>query len=354
MKSILRPPALTLMRSLGVHHLSRWMNRHRLLAVMYHGLKPVNGKTNSWLLVSVDAFERQLRYLKKYYDVVSVSEAAQVLERGERFDRPTCCLTFDDGYRNNYTLGWPLLKKYGLPATIYLATDLIGTNQIHWTVKLEQAFLTTPVQVLDLSDLDLPTYDVRRDPSACTDLTARIYRCHDEDRERVLHAAFKRLKLSKDFDFSDFLPMSWAEAEEMYESGLVEFGGHTRSHAVVSALDDDQLQLEIAGSMTDISDRFGAPATSFAYPNGTINDFDERAKATVRETGAKVAFSTIRGLNEIDRDLFELRRVHVCNRTSLTEFQMATSGVLATLRSILKPGTDQRTVLPVLATITST
>lgn len=320
----------------GVHVFFRWWNRKELLVVMYHGVKEANSSSpSSWLQAPVEEFERQLRYLSRHYQVVHVSDAIGRWEKRRQFRRPTCCLTFDDGYRNNYTVAWPLLKKYNCPATIYLATGLIGTEDIHWTVKLERAFKTTSKTRLDLSDHDLPIYDLASDPTALVDLTARVYRCHGADREKVLASAFEQMGLGEDQDFSDFVSMSWAEAKEMQDSRVVEFGGHTITHAVVSALDDDAQRQEIVGSMDAVGNHLGWPVDSFAYPNGTPDDFDERAKANVRSTGARVAFSTIRGLNSITTDRFALRRIHVSNETTMTEFKLRTSGALTAIRRLL-------------------
>lgn len=324
----------------GVHHLFRWWNRNKLLAVMYHGVCHTNGQTpESWLQTPADAFEQQLRYLKRHYQVLHVSEAISRWDKRLSFNRPTCCLTFDDGYENNYSVAWPLLEKYRCPATIYLVTGLIGTDQVHWTVKLERAFQKTAATQLDLSEHDLPVYDLATDRRALVDLTARIYRCHGMDRQKVLASTFSQLGLADDEDFSDFLSMSWIEAAEMQESKIVEFGGHTVTHSVVSALDDDGQKQEIAGSMAEVGEHLGWPVYSFAYPNGTSDDFDERAKENVRATGAIAAFSTIRGLNDPRTDRYALRRIHVSNQTTLIEFKLRTSGVLSVLRWLIR-GSD--------------
>ncbi len=84
----------------------------------------------SLLSVSPENFERQMRYLKdKRFNVISLGELIKGIKTGKKFSHNTIVITIDDGYENNFKLAYPILKKYGFPAIIFLTTDHIGVDK---------------------------------------------------------------------------------------------------------------------------------------------------------------------------------------------------------------------------------
>jgi peptidoglycan/xylan/chitin deacetylase (PgdA/CDA1 family) len=104
-----------------------FVRRQYVLPVaMYHSVQADAPKGNS-LVVSAKAFERQMRFLKdNKYSVISLEQAVDLISRKKRLPARTVVLTFDDGNADNYVYAFPVLKKYGLPATIFLIVNDIG------------------------------------------------------------------------------------------------------------------------------------------------------------------------------------------------------------------------------------
>lgn len=97
----------------------------RVSILMYHSI----GDNQAFSTVSARDFTRQLKYLKKHeYRVISLAELVGNLKNGGKLNDKTVALTFDDGYMDNFSTAWPLLKKYDFPATIFLSTDHIGRH----------------------------------------------------------------------------------------------------------------------------------------------------------------------------------------------------------------------------------
>jgi peptidoglycan/xylan/chitin deacetylase (PgdA/CDA1 family) len=327
---------------MGLQDWSRQRHATDLTILMYHGLvADQSGTDPSWLLLPLERFEEQLAYLAANYQVISVADAARHLAERRPFERPTACITFDDGYRNNFTLGFPILQRMGLPATIYLATSLIGTHRVIWTIMLEQALLTTSVTNLDLTEIGLGNYPLGspgqfENEWAREELKKNLYRLRWQEREQILADIFGRLGYDHLSDLSAFRAMSWEEARIMRDSGLIDFGGHTVHHEVVSELDDAGIEEEIEGSISTIESHLGKRPLSFAYPNGRPEDFDERAKAAVVRAGGIAALSTIEGLNSPSEDRYALKRISVDSEMSLPRFQLLVSGLIPDLRRWLR------------------
>ncbi|MFA5089917.1 MAG: polysaccharide deacetylase family protein [Candidatus Omnitrophota bacterium] len=101
--------------------------------IMYHSVN-TTGSLNNRLVVSPATFERQMRFLKeRRYNVLPLSELAGLIRDKKKIPPKAVAITFDDGYKDNYTFAFPILKKYSLPATISLIIDEIGRpDRLNW------------------------------------------------------------------------------------------------------------------------------------------------------------------------------------------------------------------------------
>ena len=315
----------------GLHHLARWLNRRRLLICCYHGLRADEDPRRHWLLLPRRAFARQLRYLRSHYRCISLDQAAVELSAGT-LAANTACVTFDDGYENNLSIGLPLLQEYRIPATVYLTTGLVGTTRLLWNTELELAIQgALPHAEIDLHELDMGTCCLG-DPESRRTLARAVaetlkHRKYSE-RRRVLKRLHSTLGASSDSEAREsFSLLTWEQVETMEETGFVRFGGHTRHHDILSRLDDVAVRTEVAGSMADVGAHVNRPSRTFAYPNGSHSDFDERASAAVREAGGTAAVTTIVGLCEEGGDAFALPRVVIGSDITFDEFRLHTAGV---------------------------
>lgn len=94
--------------------------------LMYHSVG-AQGERHSSLNVPEEVFARQMDFLYRHgYKVIPLTELAEKIKAGQRVGRKTLAITFDDGYSNNYSKVFPVLKKYGFPATIFVITAKIG------------------------------------------------------------------------------------------------------------------------------------------------------------------------------------------------------------------------------------
>ncbi|MDD5155235.1 MAG: polysaccharide deacetylase family protein [Candidatus Omnitrophica bacterium] len=97
--------------------------------VMYHSVNPAASR-KTMLVISPETFERQMRFLQKHrYNVITLSELADLITNNRKIPPRTIVITLDDGYRDNYTYAFPILKKYNIPATVFIITDEVGRPQ---------------------------------------------------------------------------------------------------------------------------------------------------------------------------------------------------------------------------------
>jgi peptidoglycan/xylan/chitin deacetylase (PgdA/CDA1 family) len=109
--------------------------RHQYLLpiAMYHSVTPVVPEGNR-LTVSVKTFERQMEFLKEHkYNVISLDAAGELIKSGKKVPSRTLVLTFDDGYEDNYIYAYPILKKYNIPATVFIIVNEVGKpGRLSW------------------------------------------------------------------------------------------------------------------------------------------------------------------------------------------------------------------------------
>jgi peptidoglycan/xylan/chitin deacetylase (PgdA/CDA1 family) len=267
--------------------------------------------------ISVKTFEQQMRVLADCFTVFSLDE---LIERVKCDDLPesAVAVTFDDGYCDNYTNAFPILKRYCVPATIFLATDVIDTGRQLWHDEVFAAFRETRVpELLDcgLGNATLPLTSLPAKLQAQSEILKYLWSLDRVAREIAIGRLRKALYVEETRERTARLMLTWEEVSEMYRCGI-QFGAHTESHPALSKLKPEEAREEIRGSKSAIERVLSATVSTFAYPSGRPGDFTATIKALVKEAGFSCGLTTIFGNNEAGIDLYELRRIAPWNYDS--------------------------------------
>ena len=291
---------------------------------MYHAVVEEQLTVPDWCFIPVQAFRRQMEYLQRHFRVLPLREAVKELASGN-IGRPTVALTFDDGYQNNHDVALPILRDFGLPATVFLVTNLVGSNDTLWFCRLNQAVTLTRCRNLSWRGykFSLSTREARSKTSA---LLQRFLKRlpHDE-----MLAGVGEILLSLGSDpqepvkrDSPYRMLDIQAIQTMAKSGLIDFGAHTISHMILSrAPNRDRLQAEILNSIRETERLAGTPCRTFAYPNGGSEDYGVDDTRLLEQMGIDVAVTTIPGPNTQRTSTLELRRYGVsvdCSRSRIS------------------------------------
>jgi len=116
-----------------------FFNRSNFVILMYHQVLEENDVEKDYvqpgLYVSRQVFEKQMAFLSEKYNLLSLERVTEILEKNQSPPLKSIVITFDDGWRDNYLYAYPILKKYNVPATIFLATDYVGTDKMFWFLE---------------------------------------------------------------------------------------------------------------------------------------------------------------------------------------------------------------------------
>ena len=313
------------MKAVGVHAVLRWT-----AAGLYHTglIRPLSmalgyaGRTQAFQVltyhrvnddrdpffpaVSTDVFERRLAYIARTYRVLTVEELIERMQRGA-LPRNALAITFDDGYRDNLTYAAPILARYGLPATIFLATGLIGTAAALWYDRLALAFKVTKALSFESpwgETLSLTSSGDRVRALARTLLYLK--QMPDDNLCRTLDRLLKLFGVTDHEYFKDLM-LSWEDVHTLTKVGF-SIGAHTVNHPILSRISAQRAWREILDSRTMIEAAGFHHPRAFAYPNGMPGDYTETVKTLVREAGFTCAVTTRFGINTRETDVYELRR----------------------------------------------
>jgi peptidoglycan/xylan/chitin deacetylase (PgdA/CDA1 family) len=248
-----------------------------------------------------------LEYLSKRASVLRLSEAIERLRAGSLPARAVC-ITFDDGYANNLHTAYPLLRKWNMPATVFLSTAYIESGEFFpfLQAKLIRDRWGIPV------NYKTSTIDTVLGQAA------------------PWWPAMRR-SLTDD-QICELRPLTIDEVRSA-DSDILEFGGHTDRHCILRNETPDRRAAEITTSIRKVHEWTGRPVRLFSYPNGQRNDFSEGDKQVLRDEGIEASVTGIPGTNRRDTDLLELRRYPVGLFHSRHGFKAEVAGLRTGLRS---------------------
>ena len=287
---------------------------HLLRVLTYHRIAEPDARPDLYpntLSATPDQFERQMSFLAGRYRVLSMPELEAAWDHDSCLPPRSVLLTFDDAYRDFGQIAWPVMKRLGLPVTLFVPTAFPDQPQrAFWWDRLHQAVhaslrrdsLDTPIGRLPLETADERTAAVRR-------LTAHVKALP----HRGALAAVERLCVELNAPAAQNEVLSWNELRELARQGVT-LGAHTRTHPLLNRLSLDEARAEALGSREDLEREVGPQPAVLAYPAGGCHQ--EIARMLQRE-GFRFAFTTHRGLNDVrTADRMLLRRINVGRGTS--------------------------------------
>ncbi len=273
-------------------------------------------------------FADQMAWLSERFHPVTLDDVARAVEGSGVLPRRPVLVTFDDGYRDNLTAALPVLERYGVPATVFLATDHIGTETPFWWDQAAWALHAASVGRVNLPVLG--EVDLEPDRHLVTRRWVQAAKQLPNGSMRLavgeLPAA---LGLSMPPSAFHGVALSWDDVAAMSERG-VSFGGHTCSHPILTRINSATAAKEISRSVVRVAEAIGAPVMAFAYPNGLRSDVNDAVEAAVAAAGVRLAFTLAPGPSrwgEVVRRPLRIRRVYLHHGDGIDRFVAKVSGL---------------------------
>ena len=231
-------------------------------------------------------FERQIAHIAARHRPLSLDELLAIRRDEAELPARAVLVTFDDAYRDFAEHAWPVLRRHGVPATLFVPTAYAADrDRRFWWDRLHAA-------------------------GAPRSASAEVSALPHPDAMRRVDELVAELG---EVDPGDVI-LDWDELRALAAEGVA-LAAHTRTHPRLDRLPVEQAVEEVRGSLADLERETGAAAPAFAYPEGGHADAVVNALA---DEGVEVAFTTERGVNDLRRpDWLRLRRINVGRRSSV-------------------------------------
>jgi peptidoglycan/xylan/chitin deacetylase (PgdA/CDA1 family) len=262
----------------------------------------------------VELFDWLCGHLAESYEVLPLAD----LETRRLSRQPpssSVAITFDDGYADNYELALPILRKHGLPATVFITTGCMEGRRLLWTSRLGW-ILEHGVEPAEPVVICGRRYELARREDRLRALSAlkiELKELDQVEREELLAELAARMQVDG-FSGLQREMLTWEQLCEMERSGFLA-GGHTVNHPILSREPLPQLRLELRGCKEELEGRLRRRVELFAYPNGGPADYNLQVMQEARRAGFRLACTMLFGANSAAINPYELRRVSVYAET---------------------------------------
>jgi len=327
---------LRVSKTLGLFRLARRITSRGLRILCYHSVALENEYTFlPKMFVSPQTFERRLSFLAdQAFPVLPLDEAVRRLRQGT-LPAGATTITFDDALHGTYRIAWPLLRRFALPATVYVTTYYVTKHAPVFGLLVEYLFWKTTKPSLDLEGLGLPSADsiVLSDSATKARVMEAIVehgetRCTEEQRSSLARALAERLGIDHDAVVRTrlFNLMTPEEIRELAAGGL-DVQAHTHRHQFPE--DEAVARREFADNRAVLEPLTGKRLEHFCYPSGF---WSERQWPWLTAAGFKTATTCEPGFNYPETPRLALKRFLDGEHISDLEFEAEMCGYKELLR----------------------
>ncbi len=302
-------------------------HRRALIILNYHRIGNADETSfdSGVFSATAERFDSQIAYLKRRFHMATLEEVfAMMGGTGPR--RTSVLITFDDGYLDNYTLAFPILRSHGVRAVFFLPTAFIGTGKLPWWDIVAYIIKRSVKRRIHLEYPEPANFDLAVDDGKRVSMEILRLFTHPavKDSERFLAELERECEVSRPEAEAERCFLNWDEARDMQQHGMA-FGSHTHSHDILTKLSPERQREEVLCSREILERELSRRVDILAYPVGLKHCFSSDTIRALEETGYRAAFSYYGGSNRAGEIRpFDIRRYGVAD-ASFARFRLQTS-----------------------------
>lgn len=261
-----------------------------------------------------DTFDQHIKTIKSHFTIINCQQLAQLLATQDlSFQHRYAVITFDDGYQDNYTMAFPVLKKHQVPAIFFLPVNFIGSDYIPWWDQMAHLLRQHAGQVIHFpgnhGEQWLNPAELEQSIHRYIHKAKRLPNLSTREVLQYLQNTYPLPATALHTEASIF--MDWQQAKDMLQHGM-EIGSHTIHHPILSEVDENTQRYEITESKKQLEQLFEQEVIALAYPTGRKHCYNALSVQLAQEAGYQLAFSNEPGINrKADFPRFEIHRFSV-------------------------------------------
>jgi peptidoglycan/xylan/chitin deacetylase (PgdA/CDA1 family) len=258
------------------------------------------------MAVRASSFQLLLEYITRYCEWVLPGQAMATSNPEIVRKHPRVALTFDDGWKDNFEIAFPISQKCGVLFTVFICPQMITRSLVFWTSRVNSLWWTARrAGKLDL----LPQLSGTRAPDSAAAVIEGLKRVNPEEREAwivQLQAALKPYAEEENAAVNREQLLTWSEIRKMASAGIA-FGSHTNTHPILTAIPPSDVVQELRDSKNAIEAELRI-CPWFAYPNG---DWSPAVRDVVAQSGYQAAFANSPGIWQGNSNRFSIPRINL-------------------------------------------
>ena len=226
--------------------------------------------------IKKNIFEKQMKLLRKKYNPISIKKVFNNLKNKVPFNEKDVCVTFDDGFENNFKVATKILSKYKIPAIFYICPEIIDKQEMFWVDKIEATISFCKKSKIELkfknyffkhniSSVKLKINAIKKFKKICKSL-------RDKDKDQIIN---ELIKITDVIPRSNMSPLykvaNWEQIKKTAKNQLFDIGGHSLRHAIFTNMSLKAAKEDIINTKKMIYKRTGFRVKHFSYPEGKCN-----------------------------------------------------------------------------------
>ncbi len=289
--------------------------------------------------ITIDYLERLIHYFKtKNYRFISLDQLYNELLLSKKPKRKFICFTFDDGYRDNISLAYPVFKKHNIPFAIYITNCFPNKTALLWWYFIEDIIIENNTVEITINDKTESFSSQTIEQKEATFYTLRnLFLKANKDQ---LLNYIQQLEKRYDKTIQAYVEresLSWEEISTLSSDNLVTIGCHTVNHLPLNQLSKEELIKEVKNSKEEIEKQINKKVNHFAYPFGTASEIGMREVNIINELSLfKTATTTRTGniVNKHKNHLSTLPRIQVLGQwEDFRVLDLYLSGVIPAIKN---------------------
>jgi peptidoglycan/xylan/chitin deacetylase (PgdA/CDA1 family) len=268
-------------------------------------------------------FEKQLSYILAKRTLISAQDLLLFIQENRALPKKATLITFDDGYRDNYTEAFPILTKYNARAIFFVTSGYIDQNIRSWSEDLAVMINTASAASFTASGIGLINIASSSKRSIAVNRVNQYIKNNPGiDVQAYLADLMGQLR-SVNSNNEERLFMNWKEIQEMHEAGMY-IAPHTHMHNDLTKISLERARSDIKLSLDRLTDRVGFRSKIFAYPYGQNIASTPELFSVLEDIGIKLAFTTSFGMNNLTAhtNMLNLKRYNIHHSVTMFKFKL--------------------------------
>ncbi len=286
-----------------------------MIFLCYHGvtsLKSKNVENYSKKHIDKKKFIKQMKFLKKNYNMISIDDIYHHIKNRIPFSKKDVAISFDDGFKNNFTIAAPILNKLKIPAIFYICPKSISKKKMFWVDQIETCIdkcKKSKIKINSLSSKNIYLNNIKKKISLIKKIKKICKNLNIKKKDDMIKILKKvtsvepDIKSSKNYELAD-----WKIIKRISKNNLFTLGGHSLEHDILTKMNMKELDNNITKTIAIIKNKTGVNIEHFSYPEGKFNN---NVIKYLKKNNIKSAPIATGLKNTHNTDLYKIKRVMV-------------------------------------------